>query len=109
MHMFQIFHDEKDLEKVVGTSNLEAIRKRFSNYLKLTKTFIYEEKYIDKEWREEYSIAYSFTSYESITSLTSRLHLFSSEIKTMADLKGMDKDTLTWAILFLDQCPSIES
>jgi len=46
------------------------IRERLGKYLDLTKTFIIEEKYIDRYWREEFSIHYSKTFYKDVDKFT---------------------------------------
>jgi len=95
--LFKVFHDLEALEKEIGASNMENLKQRFSNYLGITRTYILEEKYIDKEWREEYSIVYSFTSYEDITPLTKRLHLFNEKFD---DIKKAKKDSYLGYIVF---------
>lgn len=89
--LLTIFNSEKDLEKALDHSEMQWLKLRFSNYLKLSNTLILEEKYVDREWREEYSIVYSFTSYENISSLTKRIHLFSSKITELSKI-GENKD-----------------
>jgi len=62
-----------------------TLRRRLNNfleeYLKITKSFLIEEKYIEWEWRESYSIHYSKTFYENITPYVCRIHFISDNIE----------------------------
>jgi hypothetical protein len=55
--MFKIFHDTESLQNEITAPYMEELTKRFLEYVKVSKTFIVEEKYIDKEWRVSSSIA----------------------------------------------------
>ncbi|AEA46349.1 hypothetical protein [Archaeoglobus veneficus] len=50
------------------------------------EAFIIEDSYIDKDWRDEYSIFYSKTFYNSISKFTTRVHVIAEEIESLGDL-----------------------
>jgi len=62
------------------------IRERLGKYLDLTKTFIIEEKYIDRYWREEFSIHYSKTFYKDVDKFTTRVHLIREKISKIDNI-----------------------
>lgn len=98
--MFKIFHDTESLQNEITAPYMEELTKRFLEYVKVSKTFIVEEKYIDKEWREEYSILYSFSSYEGISSLTKRLHFFRTQIADFEQVRKVDKTDYLGYVVF---------
>ena len=71
--------------KNINTTILASkLKDRFSYHLKLTKTFFVED-YIEREWRDIYSLHYSKTSYE-LPNKVKRVHLCKNNIKSYKEL-----------------------
>jgi len=76
---------EEFFYKNIGIEILEnKLKARFSYHLKLTKTFLIED-YIEKEWRDIYSLHYSKTSYE-LPNKVKRVHLCKDNINSYEEL-----------------------
>jgi hypothetical protein len=90
--MYSLAHNLKELSQLIGEEYTKDVQKKFSNYLSLTKAFVVEEEYIDREWREEFSTFYSFTFYKGINQFTKRIHLIEKDIKEMNDIESLQND-----------------
>lgn len=64
---------------------IEVIKRRLGNFIKITKTYILEYPYIEKEWRELYGIHYSKTTYCG-TTFSFRIHLISKDINNINEV-----------------------
>jgi len=73
-----VSHDE--LKDKLGEDTVRKLKVRLGDYFDLTKTFILENYYIDREWREEYSLFYSTTFYGETNKFSTRIHLLNREI-----------------------------
>lgn len=74
------------LEKEFDAGTVYEIHERLGRYLDLTKTFIIEEPYIDRYWREEYSIHYSKTFYPDVDKFSTRVHMLKEDISRTEDV-----------------------
>ncbi|HDN83239.1 MAG TPA: hypothetical protein ENG50_02615, partial [Candidatus Altiarchaeales archaeon] len=75
-----------NIEETFDKVTTSEIRERLGKYLDLTKTFIIEEKYIDRYWREEFSIHYSKTFYKDVDKFTTGVHLIKEKISKIDNI-----------------------
>lgn len=68
------------LEGSLEPFTVDEIHKKLGKYFSLTKTYIIEENYIDRWWREEYSIYYSKTFYNKTDKFSTRIHLIKEAV-----------------------------
>jgi len=69
----------------VNTKILEnTLKERFSYHLNLTKTFLIED-YVEREWRDIYSLHYSKTNYD-LPNKVKRVHLCKKNIESYKEL-----------------------
>jgi len=95
---FLFFHDKEGLKKGIFESGcflypnvvgelVDNIENRLGKvFFANIKTFILEYPYIEKEWREIYSLHYCKTNYKSTTPFAIRLHLIKKSIGKLDDL-----------------------
>jgi len=87
--VFKFIKDVRELKEHAGfdvsinTGIAKQIEKRIGNYLPFVDTFIVETGYIDREWREEFSLYYSLSFYQDINKFTTRIHLIRGEIRSL--------------------------
>ncbi|PKP58109.1 MAG: hypothetical protein CVT88_07880 [Candidatus Altiarchaeales archaeon HGW-Altiarchaeales-1] len=76
-----------DLEKNSHDGNelVERIKGRLGKFTEITKTYILEYPYVEKEWRELYALHYSKTVYFS-TPFAFRIHLISEDINNINEI-----------------------
>ena len=87
--MYAAAHDLQSLSGIIGEENLAEMQRRFEPYLNLTKTFLVEDCYIDREWREEFSSFYAFTFYDNVGPFTKRIHLIERTISGIGDVDSI--------------------
>ncbi len=75
------FFDVKPLRKGIVTN----LQERFDYHISLAKCYFVEE-YIEREWRELYSLHYSKTNYD-ISNKVTRIHFISERIDTYTNIK----------------------
>ncbi|MDI9609724.1 MAG: papain-like cysteine protease family protein [Archaeoglobaceae archaeon] len=80
--MFKIV---EKLEDHFDSDTIDEISRRLGGYIARAKSFVIEENYVDRDWREEYSIFYSKTFYDNISKFTTRVHMFSEKIVNSED------------------------
>lgn len=82
--MYEFAGSAKELEEYLDKTTVKLIMNRLSKqYSDEVETFILEDKYIDAEWRNEYSLFYSKTFYDEISKFTKRIHLISKDVNSL--------------------------
>ena len=89
--------------KGLSKSTFEEIKERLGRYHEITKTFIIERNYVDREWREEYSLFYSTTFHEEIGKFATRIHLISEDVSDVEDVE--ERNYLGYIVLRPDIVP----
>ncbi|CEG12308.1 conserved hypothetical protein [groundwater metagenome] len=89
-----VYKDEVTAKKIVS-----ELRKRFGKFLEEVKTFIIEYPYIEKEWRELYSLHYCKTNYDKTTPFVYRIHFFDRNIKNLEDVQDDDSSYLGYVTI----------
>lgn len=92
-----MFRVVKDLKDYFDADTVDVIEGRVGGYIEEGKTFVIEENYIDRDWRDEYSLFYSRTFYDNISKFTTRVHIIADEVESLKELN--DENYLGYFIL----------
>lgn len=77
------------IELIESTTNYLQVR--LHPFLTNAKTFISEKQYVDKSWRDLFSLHYCYTQYnKNHTDKAIRIHIFSSEINSLFSVSPTD-------------------
>lgn len=68
----------------------QVLKARLGKFIDITKTYVLETPYIEKDWRSLYGLHYCKTNYYSLTPFCSRLHLLSEKIGNINEMNQKD-------------------
>ena len=83
--MYRIITELEDHFDNDATSELED---RLGGYVNKAQILLIEENYIDRDWRDEYSLFYSKTFYKDVRKFTTRVHLIKEEIQNVSEISS---------------------
>ncbi len=78
---------------------VSELRKRFGKFLEEVTTFIIEYPYVEREWRELYSLHYCKTNYAQTTPFVYRIHFFDENIENLEDVWDNDSSYLGYVTI----------
>lgn len=98
--MFVLLRDLDEIKNEIDKDAREMLESRFERNITDAKSFLIEKYYIDREWRDEYSLFYSKSYYSDLNIFTTRIHLFDRVINTLSDIKNLEsKDYLGYIVM----------
>ncbi|PKP57165.1 MAG: hypothetical protein CVT88_09265 [Candidatus Altiarchaeales archaeon HGW-Altiarchaeales-1] len=95
----ECFNEQFPYEDAVENLALELYIKFGEFIIEKVKTFIIEYPYIEKEWRELYSLHYCKTNYNKTSPFVYRIHLFDKEINGLEEITDDDSSYMGCATI----------
>ncbi len=86
-------------DAVTAGNIVSELRKKFGKFLEEVKTFIIEYPYVEREWRELYSLHYCKTNYDKTTPFVYRIHFFDKNIENLEDVQDDDLSYLGYVTI----------